>query len=98
MDPGAADLDTGRAAFDRGDYAVALQQLQPLADGGDPTARRYLAYMYLEGRGVTKDPEGAVELLSISAEQGELLSAYTLGAAYMQGLGVTQNYEVAVEW
>lgn len=93
-----ARLDTGRTAYFSGDYAVALQQLQPLSNDGNPTARRYLAYMYLAGHGVAKNPGKGVELLRISAEQGDLLSAFGLGGIYSEGLGVDQSYKVAVEW
>lgn len=37
-------------------------------------------------------------MLRISAEQGDLLSAFSLGGIYSEGLGVEQTYKVAVEW
>ena len=30
-----ADFDDGKAAYERGDYATALQELRPLAEHGD---------------------------------------------------------------
>ena len=48
----AADLEAGRDAYYRGDYTAAFAEFQPLADLGNQTARRYLAYLYLYGNGV----------------------------------------------
>ena len=50
-----ADLRAGLAAYLRGDYAGALREWRPLAEGGDPTAQLYLGLMYENGHGVAVD-------------------------------------------
>ena len=34
----AVDLDKGKAAYERGDYAAALKEFRPLAEQGDAEA------------------------------------------------------------
>ena len=45
----AKALVNARAAFDDRDYASALDQLLPLADGGDADAQTLIGYMYRTG-------------------------------------------------
>ncbi len=52
--------------------------------------------LYLEDRGVAKDPERARELLSVAAEKGEAKAQNNLGLLYVRGEGVAQDYEKAV--
>lgn len=51
----AADYSRGMDALNRGDYAAALVELEPLAKAGDARAQNSLAYMYRNGLGVSKD-------------------------------------------
>jgi hypothetical protein len=41
-----ADFDSGRRAFKKGDYAIALKKWRPLADQGDANAQFYRGLMY----------------------------------------------------
>jgi len=41
-----ADYDDGLAAYNRGDYAAALQEWRPLAEQGDAKAQYNLGVMY----------------------------------------------------
>ena len=93
---GADDLDKARRAHEAGDYKAELAELKPRAEEGNPTAQRYLAYLYFAGKGVEKDPVKAIELLRRSADRGDLLSVFSLGGAYAQGLGVEKNDQAAV--
>ncbi len=49
-----ARLDEGREALEKGDYATALSEIQPLADQGNPTAQVLLGDMYLTGQGIRR--------------------------------------------
>ena len=53
--PALADFAAGLQAFDGGDYGVALENWQPLADAGDADAQTAIAGMYLAGAGVSQD-------------------------------------------
>ena len=54
--PAWAGLDEGNAAYERGDYATALQEYHPLAKRGDARAQFKLGVMYAKGEGVTSRP------------------------------------------
>ena len=48
----AQDFQKGLEAYERGDYATALQVLRPLAKQGDAPAQYNLAVFYHNGQGV----------------------------------------------
>ncbi|MCW8920481.1 MAG: hypothetical protein OQK42_06860 [Sedimenticola sp.] len=50
-----ADLESGIAAYEKGNYAEAFNQYQQAAEAGDPDAYGKLAGMYLYGVGTDKD-------------------------------------------
>ena len=50
-----ADFDSGVAAFERGDYATALGELEPLARAGNGAAAYHVGRMFAEGRGKPAD-------------------------------------------
>ena len=59
--PGVAqDYDVGLAAYQSGDYATALRELEPLAEQGDTSAQNNLGVMYEYGLGVVQDYTEAV--------------------------------------
>jgi uncharacterized protein len=51
----ATPFEDGQAAYHRGEYAVALQLLRPLADQGYAKAMNVLGVLYQQGQGVTQD-------------------------------------------
>ena len=69
--PASADLDTGLAAYERGDYATALRELKPLAENGVPRAQFYLGVMYAKGQGVPQDYTEAVRWYRLAADHGD---------------------------
>jgi TPR repeat protein len=90
--------DDGIAAFDRGDYTVALNKLSPLAQNGDIDAESKLGAMYANGKGGVKDLNKAFELISKAAAQGNAHAQYGLGVMYDNGMGVAQDLDKAKEW
>ena len=56
----AADSQAGLEAYNRGDYATALNEWRPLAEQGEAAAHLQLGNMYDDGRGVTQDYAQAV--------------------------------------
>ncbi len=79
---GAQDIDKGKEAAFRGDYATALAELRPLAEQGHAEAQYTLANLYRDGRGVTRDDEQAVVLYQRAAEGGFWSAALELGLLY----------------
>lgn len=73
--PATADVTTGEEAWNRGDYAAAVQQWQGPADQGDPEAQFHLAQAYRLGRGVSRDLARAEALFAQAAAKGHLEAA-----------------------
>jgi TPR repeat protein len=84
-----ADFAAGQAAFEQGDFAAALGEWQPLAEGGDADAQLGLGELYLQGQGVDQDFKAAAEWLTKAAEAGHPRA---------QGLGVPQEFSTSYFW
>lgn len=94
----AGALEEGATAVLRGDYATAIQLLEPLANGGNAPARFTLGFLYLNGYGVPKDLNKGLELYELSAAQGYAEAQYNLGVIYDNGSDVPRDYEEALKW
>ena len=79
----AADLQSGKRAYQRKDYATAFKELTPLAEQGNAEAELVLGKMYMMGQGVLKDTDEAMKWLKASAVQGNADAQYFLGAMYL---------------
>jgi len=96
---GCADhLQEGIAAYKAKNYAVALKELQPLADKGEAEAQLYMGVMYDNGEGVQVDYRQAVLWYRKAADQGNANAQYNLGMMYANGLYVPQDWVQALEW
>jgi len=67
--PASADFQKGLDASNRGDYATALKEWEPLAEQGDADAQSNLGVMYSKGQGVIQDYTLAHMWLNIAASQ-----------------------------
>jgi TPR repeat protein len=94
----ADTLGRGAAAFDRGDYARAAQDLSPLAARGNARALGLLGFMYEHGFGVPQAYEAAFDLYCRGAVQGNPFAQAMLGLMYDKGHGVHQDYIQAYKW
>lgn len=94
----AGQLDDGMAAYERHDYATALNLLRPLAEQGNALAQNRLGFMYSNGQGVTKDYAEALKWYRKSADQGLAKSQYNIGYLYAKGEGVPRDEVEAVKW
>ena len=81
------ELQSGLDALNNEDYALALEILQPLSDAGNADAQYALGSMYGTGKGVERDRARSFELISKSADQGNLdaMERYVAGYAFMPG-------------
>ncbi len=94
----AAELDDAVAAAQRGEYAIALRKLSPLAEGGDARAQFDVGFMHSQGWGVPQDPAEAIKWYRQAANQGLQIAQHFLGMAYVKGEGVQRDYAEAVRW
>jgi hypothetical protein len=62
-------LNRALRAYQRGDFAAAFGQFEPLAVAGDAVAQLYLGELYRSGRGIDADPVRAHMWLSLAAER-----------------------------
>ncbi|MDY0884168.1 tetratricopeptide repeat protein [Dongia soli] len=97
-EPVAADGNAGFEAFERGDYATALKEFQPLADQGLPAAQAALGQMYLQGMGVAQDYAMAAKWLTPAATNGIAAAQVQLATLYMLGMGVPKDEAQAAYW
>ncbi len=94
----AGPLEDGTAAFERSDYAAAIDLWRPLADQGNPAAEAKLGMAYATGGGVPKDYSLAADWFRKSADQGDPEGEYGLGAMYDDGQGVPEDDALAAKW
>jgi hypothetical protein len=91
-----AGEEEGREYMQAGQYEKAIQELQPLADQGSPTAEYLLGEIYFGGHG--GDSQQALKWMTASAEQGYGQAQARLGMIYAKGLGVPVNNIEAYRW
>lgn len=96
--PAWAGIETGLAAYLRGDFATAEREYRQLAENDDPAAQFGLGLLYHFGEGVPRDHAEGARWYSQAAMQGEFRAQYYLGDMHRRGHGVTQDYTVAVWW
>jgi uncharacterized protein len=87
----------GRLAYRKGDYAAALREFGPGAQGG-PVGTFFLALMHLRGEGVARDEARGLELLRSSADGGYSAAQYLLGQRYFYGLGLPRDKSQAMSY
>ena len=66
----AGPFEDGQIAYDRGDYATALQLWRPLAEKGHVEAQHSLGAMYRDGLGVPQDYGAAHMWFTLAIAQG----------------------------
>ncbi|KAF8943532.1 hypothetical protein BGZ47_005350 [Haplosporangium gracile] len=65
---------------------------------GDKDAQVDLGNMYMEGRGVHKDYQAAMDWYLKAADQGLVHAQCSIGLLYDTGNGVSQDFAKAMEW
>lgn len=96
--PATAGLNEGLSAHDRGDYALALKELSPLAQQGQAQAQYRLGKMFNLGQGVPASKKEAARWFHLAAEQGLAEAQSALGYLCLIGEGVSQNSTLALQW
>ena len=91
-------LSEGQKAFNRGDYAKALQLWQQLADNDQPEAQVFVGLAYANGWGVKKNLEEASNWYMRAAENNSPSGQFLLGLHYVT-TGVNQyDVRVGIKW
>ena len=86
-----AGFDEGLAAFERGDYATAVEEWLPIAEQGHADTQFALGVLYENGKGVPQDYVEAVKWYHLAAEQGNASAQANLGLMYVDSQGVAQD-------
>ncbi|MEE8617918.1 MAG: tetratricopeptide repeat protein, partial [Nitrosomonadaceae bacterium] len=94
----ADGLEGSVEAYNKGNYAQALELLRPLAAQGIANAQNSLGFIYHMGKGVAQDYQEAMKWYHLAAEQGHAIAQNNLGFFYDVGKCVTQDYQEAVKW
>lgn len=94
----ADELHDGISALEAEDFPRAFSTLKPLADKNNSDAQDALAYMYINGNGVTKDVNEGIRLWRAAAEHGHLLAQYHLGDIYTKSNYVSVNLAETRKW
>ena len=97
---GAAGAGTAKAlsALARGENEAAVGELSQLAGAGDDNAQYHLARLYLEGRGVERNPARALELYRQAARRGNISARLELAELFAEGDGVAPDPARAYFW
>ena len=69
----ANDLEDSIEAYNKGNYAQALELLCPLAEEGIANAQNNLGVMYVKGKGVTQDYVRARMWFNFAAKLGQMI-------------------------
>ncbi|MCW8835976.1 MAG: sel1 repeat family protein [Rhodospirillales bacterium] len=95
--PVRADFARGLAALQRGEYPLALKELLPDAQGGNPRAQYEIGRMYRYGWGVEPNAPESARWFSMAAAQGVIAATYELAWMYHMGDGVRPDARRAAE-
>ncbi len=85
-------------AYDRANYASALNIWLPKAQEGDAAAQLYVGEIFEKGLGTTADYKAAAQWYEKAANQGNAQAQLNLGHLYEKGLGVAEDKEAALRW
>ena len=77
---------------------LPIEDLQKLADAGDPAAQNELGLRYRLGSDVEKNPTKAIPWFLKAARQGYAKAYFNLGAAYYNGDGINVNDQDSCVW
>lgn len=94
----ADGLTRGTAAYSRGDYVRAVNQLSSMALHGNTRAQARLGFMYENGFGVPQAYDAAADLYQRAAVQGDPFAQSRLGLSYDKGHGVPPNAVLSYKW
>jgi len=93
-----AGLQEGLDAYKNKNYKVAVKQLVPPAENGDPLALFYIALMYENSEGLPQNYPQAMMLYRRAADLGYAPAQCNLGFMYETEAGSDRSYKDAAFW
>lgn len=96
-----------KCKVDRGKYAVAFKQFFDGAQGGDPKAAAWLAWMYIDGYAVSyfpscgndpRDYPSALRFARTAAARDDPFGQYFMGVLHQHGHAVRMDVAEALTW
>ncbi|MEO6748229.1 MAG: hypothetical protein ABI294_01420 [Casimicrobiaceae bacterium] len=94
----AGPFDDGVAAYDKGQFDVALKLWLALAEHGDLAAQFNVAALYEKGTGMAADPVQAAHWYLEAAKQGDVDAELKIADLYAAGTGVAKDSDEARRW
>ena len=98
VSPAAADYKKAVAAYDAGDFKLALKELTALAEAGQANAEFLLGAMYFYGNGVVQNNALAAIWFHKAAIKGDPNGQLAFGSIHIRGIGVRQDLSEAYKW
>ena len=95
---GCSDYDRARRSFEAGDYTLAFERYNQLAEAGDVRAQYDLSQMYFQGIGGQNDSQRAWHWLLSAAGGGNVAAMVKLGSIYESGMGAERDHASAAQW
>jgi TPR repeat protein len=75
-----------------------FMQSQQAARSGDAKDQYTLGMLYLQGRGIKRNVEKAIDWLGKAAQHGQVDAQYQMGIVYRDGVGIKKNEQEAIKW
>ncbi len=97
-EPTADPWISGQAAYEHGDYGVAMKNLNMAADEGHAGAYTLIGPLYRDGRGVLQDGPEAVRHYTRGAELGQCAAQLSLARMYHIGGTLGRDEAQAERW
>ncbi len=97
-DSAAANYQSAKSPYERGDYETASAEFRSLAGQDDPRGQFALGLMYQKGWWVDQDHGEVLRWYQMAAEQGVARAQNNLGVLYRRGLAVERDFERALAW
>lgn len=95
---GLASYQAAKSAFDKGDYKAALGWCNRGPHKTDDQCENLIGVLYVNGWGVGKDMNVAIDYFRRSAAKGNMKAQYTLSILYFKGDGgLPQDHSKAFE-
>jgi TPR repeat protein len=96
--PTADPWISGQAAYEHGDYDLALKDLSMAASAGHGAAYTLMGHLYRDGRGVARDGPEAARYYTRGAELGQCAAQLSLARMYHIGNESGRDEALAERW
>ena len=94
----AGDYETGRSAYDVGNFEKAMAVWAPAADSGDADSQFGMGLLYANGYGVPLDDAQALKWYMLAAEQEHGQAQCNIAVMHANGWGVPMSETEAMKW